>query len=226
MSEDPAYRNYWRRRELLQTSVPAFPVRRWWPTNRLCEIEQICFEAVRDAASILDIGAGDLRMKEKFRAEGFKGNYDTQDIGSEFSYTYERLDDIKTRYAAVLCLDVIEHLSLNEGLALLDKLTSILEPRGILVVQTPNARCIRSPLAWDVTHLHLYNAGDLWAYLTAAGLDTVGYRVVFRGNRSSPGSWLRRTLGAFVITRLLGCDYADNVVVIGRMPGDEPAVKT
>lgn len=225
MSEAPAYRDYWRRRELLQTSTPTFPLRRWWPTDRLCEIESVYFEAVRDAASILDIGAGDLRMQEKFRAEGFKGDYDTQDIGREFSYTYEHLEEIKRKYDAVLCLDVIEHLPLNDGLSLLDKLMRLLEPGGILVVQTPNARCIRSPLSWDVTHVHLYNLGDLWAYLTAAGLDTVGYRVVFSEVRLTAGSWLRRTLGAFVTTRLLGSDYADNVVVIGRMPGDEPTAQ-
>lgn len=216
MSGDLAYHGYWERKRLRAGAVPAFPVRRWWESDGLSEVEQLYFEAVRDTPSLLDVGAGDLRMQQKFAAAGYTGEYHTQDIGPEYRHTYRDLDEVERRYGAVLCLDVIEHLPLEHGLALLERLVALLEPGGTLVLQTPNARCVRSPLGWDMTHLHLYNVEDLWAYLTAAGLETTGFRVVFAPRRRSPLAALRFALAALVTTRLLGADYADNIALVAR----------
>jgi len=111
-------------------------------------------------------------------------------------------------------LDVIEHLLLPDGLALVHKLINLLEIGGFLVLQTPNARCVRNPLISDMTHLHCYNLADLWAYLTALDMKVDGYRVVF-GNKSQ--SWLQRfadILPKYIITRILGLDYADNIMML------------
>lgn len=218
MSRTRAYRDYWERKRLRSGSMPNFPVQRWWESDGLSQIEQIYFDAVREASSLLDVGAGDLRMKRKLTAAGYVGEYHTQDIGPEYDHTYRDLKEVERRYGAVLCLDVIEHLSLEQGLALLERLVDLLEPGGSLIIQTPNARCVRSPFGWDMTHLHLYNVEDLWAYTTAAGLETRAYRVVFAPRRRSPLAALRFALGAFIITGLLGADYADNIAVLARKP--------
>jgi hypothetical protein len=216
MTHGGAYGKYWERKRLLAGGVPSFPVLRWWETDELSEVERVCFDAVKDAKSLLDVGAGDLHIKRKFEAAGFGAEYHTQDIGPEYPHTYRDLTQVTRQYDAILCLDVIEHLQLDRGLELLDRLVELLAPGGVLVVQTPNGRCIRSPFGWDMTHLHIYNLDDLWAYITAAGLETKGYRVVFGPARRSPLQWLRFALGAITASRLLGADYADNVVVIGR----------
>jgi hypothetical protein len=218
MSGAQPYRNYWKRKRLLAQGPPRFPLRRWWETENLCDIEQGCFDAIRDAPSLLDVGAGDLRIKRKLQAAGYAGEYHTQDVGPEHHHTYGTLAEVDRRYDAILCLDVLEHCPLDEGLGMLDRLVELLSPGGTLVIQTPNARCIRSPLAWDMTHLHLYNLDDLWAYLSAAGLEVRGFRVVFGGPPRSPLAWARYAAAAFVTTRLLGADFADNVVLIARRP--------
>jgi hypothetical protein len=210
-----AYRDYWKRKQLL-SEAPHFPVRRWWRADGLCEIERVYFDAVRTATRLLDVGAGDLRIQQKLVAAGFRGEYHTQDVGTEFAYTYRSLDEIAPGYDAVLCLDVIEHLRLEEGLSLLDRLIGLLTPGGVLVLQTPNARCIRNPLSWDLTHLHIYNVADLWAYVRALGLDAIGYRVWFAPERFTPAGWLTANAGRLVTTRLLGCDYADNIALVAR----------
>src|SRR5579883_3457789 len=160
MSTELLYRDYWRRKQLLANSLPSFPLRSWWPTDGLCDVEQLYFEAVRGAGALLDVGAGDLRIQRKLVAAGFKGRYDTLDISEEYTYTFRERNEVHDFYDAILCLDVIEHLPLAEGLSLLEGMTKRLRAGGILIVQTPNARCIRHPLSTDMTHRQIYNPGD------------------------------------------------------------------
>jgi Methyltransferase domain len=219
---DLAYKHYWKRKQLLAGELPDFPVRRWWREAGLSEIERIYFETISDAPSLLDVGAGSLKAMGKLRDAGYRGEYHTQDIGSEYSYDYESLDEIQRTYGAILCFDVLEHLPLHDGLAMIKRLVDLLDLGGVLIIQTPNARCVRHPLAWDMTHLHCYNVVDLWAHLTTLGLEAGGYRIVFGRAPRSPIGKLRFAMGAYFVTRWLGCDYADNIAVIARKPPNPP----
>jgi 2-polyprenyl-3-methyl-5-hydroxy-6-metoxy-1,4-benzoquinol methylase len=200
--------------------VPRFPVRRWWETEELCEIERVYFDAVRGAERLLDVGAGDLRIMRKLQRAGFRGEYHTQDVGSEGAYTYRSLDEARGQYGAILCLDVIEHLSLRDGLAMLKKMISLLAPGGVLVLQTPNASYIPDPRSWDMTHVQTYNAGDLWAWLKCEGLEPEIYRVVLRGS-ANPGPIVsaKAAVTGYVKRKILGCDDANNIAAIARKPG-------
>ncbi len=214
MQKDLVYLNYWQRKKLLQSGIPHFPVLKWYVSSTLCEVEQVIFNKIKNLDPVLDIGAGDLMVMKKFKHAGYSGKYHTQDIGEEFAYKYTNLDEIKQQYSAILCLDVIEHLQIKEGLALIHKLVDLLAPDGVLIIQTPNGRCVRSPLASDMTHLHCYNISDLWSYLTCMNLQVEGYRVTFEPEHQS---WVQQILGLgakYIITRIIGLDYADNIVVI------------
>jgi Methyltransferase domain len=218
--EGIAYESYWRRKHLISQPVPAFPVRRWWKTDGLSEIERIYFEAVKGSPNVLDVGAGDLSIARKFKSAGYSGEYHTLDPGVEYAHTYKDLTEVRRTYRAILYMDVIEHLPFQQGLRMLTELSDLLEPGGVMVVQTPNARCIRYPASWDMTHLHSYNAHDLWAYMSGLGLAVEGFRIVFGLERPSIGDRIRGLAGAFIATRLLGCDYADNIAMIGRKSED------
>jgi hypothetical protein len=218
-----AYANYWERKRLLRGTVPAFPVRRWWPADGLSEIERAYFDAVKPAARLLDVGAGDLRLMKKLQAAGFAGEYHTQDIGTEYTYTFRDLDEVTGLYNAVICFDVIEHLPLDAGLGLIVRMADLIAPGGFLLVQTLNGRCIRNPLSWDMTHIHLYNLPDLWAFVTALGYNVEGYRIAFQhGLRPSLQGWFKRFLGQVVITQLLGADYTDNIALIAQKATTDP----
>jgi len=191
-------------------------VRRWWETDGLCEIEKVYFEAVREARSLLDVGAGDLRIMRKLQAAGYRGEYHTQDVGSERTYTYRDLDEVKRKYGAILCLDVIEHLPLQEGLGMVRAMIALLEPGGALVIQTPNAAYIPDPRSWDMTHVHLYNAGDLWAWLTCEGLEVSLYRVALREEHPNPIVDARVAITDYMKKKILGCDFANNIAAVAR----------
>jgi hypothetical protein len=213
-----AYQRYWQRKQILSQTMPHFPVCRWWDGNELCEIERIYFKEVLGAPSLLDVGAGDLRFMRRLQKAGFQGEYHTQDISDEHSYTYRSLCEIKRTYGAILCLDVLEHLALEEGLKLIDTLVGMLQENGVLILQTPNARCANNPLAWDMTHVHLYNINDLWAYLLTSGLHVHGYRVVFGPRPKSPLEHIRSMMVRVTATQCLGMDYAHNIALIARRP--------
>ncbi|MGO9449520.1 MAG: class I SAM-dependent methyltransferase [Candidatus Binataceae bacterium] len=211
------YVDFWRRKQLLAEGPPEFAISRWWMSDALCDIERIYFDALKGAATVLDVGAGDLRLAHRFRDAGFAGRYDTLEPFGERSYTYSNLSQVNRTYDAVLFIDVIEHLTLDEGLGTLGRLAGLLNQGGVLIVQTPNARCIRNPLSWDMTHLHCYNGPDLWAYLRCIGLDVEGcYRIVFGVKPSFPLGTIAAALKAFLIARVIGSDYADNIALIAR----------
>lgn len=218
MSAHPAYETYWKRKELLKRSYPTFPVRRWWETDGLCEIEREYYDAIRGAASLLDVGAGDLRVMRKLQAAGFAGEYHTQDIGDGGQYTYGDLSEVSRSYDAILCLDVLEHLPLAEGIALLHRVLALLSPGGALVIQTPNAAYIPEPRSWDMTHVHTYNLADLWAFFMVEGMEVQGFRVVLGPERESPLEAARSAIVAYTKRKILGCDFANNVAIIVRKP--------
>ncbi len=172
------------------------------------------FDGIKLASSMLDVGAGDFRIMRKLRQAGYQGDYHSQDIGDEYEYTYRDLSEIQRTYGAILCLNIIEHMALHEGLALINRLLELLDVAGVLVLQTPNARCVRSPFSSDMTHVHSYNLSDLWAYLTGAGLSVRGYRVVLTSPRRNIAALLRLSVAAFITTRFLGCDYADDILIV------------
>ena len=73
--ERPLQDHYWefmrRRNEYLEDPTPALP---WWMSrgdDPLNPTEAKVFEFVASAASVVDIGAGDGRIREKFRHAGF-----------------------------------------------------------------------------------------------------------------------------------------------------------
>ena len=218
-SSDPAYDTYWKRKQLhLADPRREFPVRRWWSTDGLCDIEQIYFDAIRNASSLLDVGAGDFRVMHKLQKAGFRGEYHTQDIGEEGTYTYRDLGEVTRPYGAILCLDVIEHLPLREGLTLLRDAIRLLEPGGAIVVQTPNAAYLPDPLSWDMTHVHVYNVHDLWAWFTCEGLETQGYRVVSAEPGAGPVVRAKFRVTSYVKRKILGADFANNIAVVARRP--------
>ena len=211
------YLNYWKRKQLSR-NPPDFRVRRhWWDTDDLSDAHGMVYDVIRDAGSVLDVGAGDMRFMRLAQKRGLAATYHTQDIGTELTYTYADLSQVDRTYDAVICMDVLEHLDVAGSVGMIHQLLSLVNPGGVLVLQTPNAYFHRHPLSWDMTHLHAYNPVDLWTYLTALGTDTTVYRVMFGHPPSGLKQRVHERIRAWLASEL-HLDPCQNLIAIVRKP--------
>jgi len=213
------YRDYWRR---LQARERLFAVLRaprlyWFWSDGFNEAEAVIFRRTRHLARILDFGAGEARLKAKFLAAGYQGEYHTLDLSTEPQHTYHDLSEVHGKYNAIFCLEVIEHMSLNEYIGLMDAFQRRLAPGGVLVVSTPNPLCVASMWALDAGHVQQYPLADLAADFQIRGYQTETYRICLGQRPTYWGAiklWIGRLLCYF-----LNVDYAQGLLLIGAKQG-------
>lgn len=219
MLED-LYADYWQRQRLRERAGEyRVPCLKWFHSEALNDTERKQFEAVRRAKRLLDFGAGDLRLKGKFIAAGFSGEYLTLDASREFAYDFHQLSDISGRFDAIVCLEVIEHLRLEAAYKLLDRLYDVLLPGGVLVLSTPNPLGVVPMWARDAGHVQQFPMHDLltWFLLRKCHIDPFRVRLV----PAKPT--LLQSLRLFcqrVLCYLLIVDYADGLMIVARKPLD------
>ena len=127
---DKWYRNYWARHEARTIAYQTIIAKCVSCEARaeLNEYEQIIFDHTRTAERLLDFGAEDKALKKKFLDAGFRGIYETLDISSEDTHEYSALAQVVEKFDAILCLEVIEHVTLNEYVDLMDGFGDLLKP--------------------------------------------------------------------------------------------------
>ena len=215
---DKNFETYWHRLQLREKAmaIPA-PCVYWQRSESFNEVERLIWDRVRNVSRLLDFGSGDQTLKKKFMAAGFKGSYETYDVSPEFSTTYKSIAGIRGAFGAIVCLEVIEHMPLAEGLALRERLLSWVAPGGWLVLSTPNPSCIRSPFAADETHVHLYPLHDLLTWALSAGLVPEAKRVKLLPDQVTLGVRARLIAQRF-LCYLIGVDRADGSLMMAQRP--------
>jgi SAM-dependent methyltransferase len=214
---DKWYRNYWARyQERLKLNVTLrAPCVSSAQDDELNEIQRIIFDRTKNAPRILDFGAGDNRLKRKFIEAGFKGKYETLDFADSEDHDYSSLEQIKGKVDAIICLEVIEHMHLNDYVDLMDEFGKILNPGGSVIISTPNALCVVPMWSLDTGHIQQYPLADLAADFVVRGYDVEAFRVWH-------GPWpkgIRRRLRLLTmrgLCYLLSVDYAHCIAIIGK----------
>jgi hypothetical protein len=199
---DLIFGSYWAHRAAKQkaAALPR-PVLRCFETNGLDETEALLLRTCGSSSSILEIGAGDKRVKRKFLEHGYSGSYATFDVSREFEHDYYSLADISGTYDSILLLEVVANLLARDG---------------VVVVSTPNPACINSMWAGDMTHVQQYPLDDLLAFFLLRGFACEAYRVVYTKAQLSLLERLRFFLKKVIVAKVIGADYADGSIVIAR----------
>ena len=212
------FATYWRRMQLRNRAM-AIPARciYWQRRAGFNQVEELIWARVRTSKRILDFGSGDQSLRKKFLAAGYRGAYETLDASSEFTTTWNDPDDITGEFDAVLCLEVIEHMPLEAGLALRERLLSWVGPGGWLILSTPNPACILSPFSGDETHVHLYPLHDLLTWALDSGLQPEARRYKLLPDRPTLVQRVR-LFTQRVLCYFIGADRADGLLVMARRP--------
>jgi SAM-dependent methyltransferase len=201
--------------KMLQPAIP------WWMQGADCPglnpTEQAILDHVSGAKRLLDIGAGDLRVKNRLQRAGFAGSYETVDRSIEAPHEYNDLADAPTGiFDAVLILEVIEHIKLDDFDMFIDGVLRVLAPGGRIAISTPNSAFISTVWADAIEHRHPYPALDLAAYLQIRGAQT---HQIYRINWAAPSDPLaekiRRQVARVVMRGLLRVDYCRGILLLG-----------
>lgn len=211
-----AFSSYWQRMKLREQAM-TIPARciYWQPRTGFNQVEALIWERVRNSERILDFGSGDQSLRRKFISAGYQGRYETVDKSPEFETTWKDPDGISGQFGAVLCLEVIEHMSFEDGCSLRERLASWVAPGGWLILSTPNPRCVVSPFAADETHVHLYPLHDLLTWALSVGLQPEARRVKLLPERLSSMQRLRNLVQR-VLCYFIGADRADGLLILAR----------
>jgi 2-polyprenyl-3-methyl-5-hydroxy-6-metoxy-1,4-benzoquinol methylase len=169
---------------------------------------------VRDGDRVLEVGAGDRRMKESLAKKRSGVIYRSMDIDPHGSHDYHSLDEINDTFDCVFALEVAEHIALDDLYDWFARLSELLAPAGHLVLSTPNTFYPPAYLR-DVTHRTPLCYDELGGMLEAAGLRVTHILRIY--NDPLWRYLLRRFIFGWLFA-LLGFDFARQIVVVARKP--------
>lgn len=164
---------------------------------------------VAAGARVLEVGAGDRRFGKRLQSLRQNIDYRSFDIDRATQQDYYRVEDIEGTFDCIYAFELIEHLTPEEGLALLRKLHSLLRPGGRLLLGTPNL--YHPHRYWgDITHQTPYKYEELGGLMMMAGF---GLPSIFRiYNDALLRRWFRIHVGV-LLHRYLDIDFAGTVLV-------------
>jgi 2-polyprenyl-3-methyl-5-hydroxy-6-metoxy-1,4-benzoquinol methylase len=174
---------------------------------------EICRRYIPENSCILDYGSGSGDFLEILLKEGFVCS--SFDISQERNHRLEKLSinyanylgpiiDFETKkFDVVFCNEVIEHIIPQKLPYFLAKITSLVNPNGILIITTPNnenlddsmclcANCIQTFHRWQ--HMNSFTIEKIKDKLMKYGFMTIDYFLTdFSTNAEALTAWRELT---------------------------------
>lgn len=171
---------------------------------------------IRNGEKVLDIGASDRNLEGRLKKYYPNLIYQSMDIDQTQLHDYYRLEDIQGKFHVVFLFEVIEHLSLEEGIKMLGKIYGLLEKGGRLLLTTPN---IFNPSRYwrDATHRQAYCYDELGGILISQGFEI---REMYRTYSDAFHRYLFRVYVMAPLHRYLGIDFAKSILIVA-VKGEE-----
>lgn len=164
---------------------------------------------------VLDVGAGAQNLRRY--VTGPQQKYYALDPDPEGPVDFRTWDEIPADLAIDVAVahQVLEHVPMQVGFDMLDRVYERLVPGGLLIASVPNAA--HPNRHWShAFHVQVWPMGDLYGLLRSAGFEVVALK---RANKFRP-PWnpLKRLLLAW-IRELYRMDWCDSLLIVGRKPG-------
>ena len=197
------------RREEVKNAYPslfAIPVMYGTKKDILCNLTKDM------KGKVLDIGAAGRFMQDVCIQAGKGIDYRSMDVDTTGFHDYYSLEAVQETFDAIFLLDVIEHVSLCEGRALLRRCKELLNPGGSIILTLPNNNH-PTAFASDCTHVTSYRYHEVGGALLAAGFD--GLRIF----RISAKGRLKHRFLAFLLTpvlKFLDMDFATGILLVAK----------
>jgi 2-polyprenyl-3-methyl-5-hydroxy-6-metoxy-1,4-benzoquinol methylase len=134
------------------------------------------------------------------------------DIDREQSHDFYSLEEVQEPFDVVFLFEVIEHLSLEEGVQLIKRIHDVLNEKGRLILTTPNV--FNPSRFWrDATHRVAYCYDELGGLLLAHGFEI---QAMYRTYNDAFHRYLFRIYVMAPLHRYLGIDFAKSILVIAE----------
>lgn len=173
------------------------------------KLQDVIVEELRDGSRILDVGAHDRILSKKIVTKVRSVVYKSIDIDKTLPHDYYSLEEITEAFDMVILSEVIEHLEFHEGVSILEKLFSLLNSGGKIIVSTPNLH--HPNRYWDSNHKTPYRYDEIGGALLSAGFQ------ISKIYRIYNDMFLRRVFRIYVASYLheyLDVDFAKSIVVV------------
>lgn len=174
----------------------------------------VLLNADKKPSALLEMGAGERGLKEKITKRWPNCHYASFDIDPNGNHDFFRLEDVTGTYDIVCMFEVIEHVSPELALTMLQKCFDVLRPGGLLMVTTPN---IYYPPGFlrDATHITPWCYDELGGIAALAGFEV---KQLYRLYKESLLKQLVRRYCAYPLFRLLRIDYAKQIMLVASKP--------
>jgi SAM-dependent methyltransferase len=167
---------------------------------------------LEDGEWVLDVGASTRHLESRIKKYYPHIVYKSLDIDPAYPHDYSSFDEIQENFDVVLLVEVIEHLDLEEGREMVKNIYRILNPRGRVILSTPNTYT-PSQYWKDITHITPYHYEELGALFLSEGFEIVE---ICRTLREPV---LKFYLKGYILSplfRFLGIDFSESIVMVAR----------
>jgi len=175
---------------------------------------RLLINELSSATTVLDVGAGDRYYADVLKKLGLSAKYSSVDLDTTYgSHDYREFLQVQDKFDAILMFELIEHLSLNDGIEFMAHARQLLRPNCPLIISTPNAHHPNQVWRSELTHIRPWPANSLYAILRLVGFDSVKLvRQYFLSGRK------RRLIAPLTkaLYRILELDHAQTTIAIAR----------